>query len=436
MENENGINQIEIGDYILYNIRIQNQGLIEDYLAINNKVEKNYICKIVSIKELKENISLEEKKETISIHKNLKHDNIVKLYDSKVIKNFLYIFFDFIEGKTLSKTIIIDKNYKFKEKEIFIIIEQITNVLIYLYDNKIILKDLSLKNIFIQEKKKKNEKTHILLCNLENTAFLSMSKNSDEFNNYYDKIVYKLGIIICVLLDNEFYKYYKRNINEEDLIDNYIENKIINKFEITEYLKNLIILMILLGKEQRINLKKIPEHRWFKQFYKEIKHDKSERNEKTEKSERKMKINEKSERKMKTNEKSERNERSVKVEKISKIEKREKEKNEKYIEKNEKSEKNEKKSNNEPISNKSLISKGTRITQNNQKKFKEETIFTDEEYLELYKKEKELLLGLITSFDRDDFINTLKKRKKIINNTNINYSNNGCIENISYNNHQ
>ena len=49
------------------------------------------------------------------------------------MKNFLYIFFDFIEGKTLSKTIIIDKDYKFEEKEIFIIIEQIINVLMPIY---------------------------------------------------------------------------------------------------------------------------------------------------------------------------------------------------------------------------------------------------------------------------------------------------------------
>ncbi len=77
-----------------------------------------------------------------------------------------------------------------------------------------------------------------------------------------------------------------------------------NKLGITEYLKNLIINMFLLGKEQRINLKKIPGHKWFKYYYIQVKHDKNERNEK-------------SERKIKISEKSERNEKSVKIEKIS-----------------------------------------------------------------------------------------------------------------------
>lgn len=83
MENENDPELIKINDYIIFNVRIKNQGLKEDYLAINNKEEKNCICKIDSIKELKENITLEEIRKMISIHKNLKHKNIVKLYNSK-----------------------------------------------------------------------------------------------------------------------------------------------------------------------------------------------------------------------------------------------------------------------------------------------------------------------------------------------------------------
>ena len=261
MEDEEEFNQIKIGNYILYNQRIENHGLKADYVAKHNNENKYFICKIISKEEIEDNISLDEIQKTISIHKKLDHDNIVKLYDLKEDQKYLYIFFlDFIDGngKTLSKIISNNIIYKFEEKEIFIIIEQITNLLIYLYDNKIIMKDLLLRNIFIQQKEENNEKMHILLCNLEHRALLSQSTDKNEIEYFYNKIVYKLGIIICVLLDYEFYKYFKKNINKQDLINEYIEKNILNKLEIAENIKNLIIHMVLLGEKQRIHLKNIP----------------------------------------------------------------------------------------------------------------------------------------------------------------------------------
>ena len=261
MEDEEEFNQIKIGNYILYNQRIENHGLKADYVAKHNNENKYFICKIISKEEIEDNISLDEIQKTISIHKKLDHDNIVKLYDLKEDQKYLYIFFlDFIDGngKTLSKIISNNIIYKFEEKEIFIIIEQITNLLIYLYDNKIIMKDLLLRNIFIEQKEENNEKMHILLCNLEHRALLSQSTDKNEIEYFYNKIVYKLGIIICVLLDYEFYKYFKKNINKQDLINEYIEKNILNKLEITENIKNLIIHMVLLGEKQRIHLKNIP----------------------------------------------------------------------------------------------------------------------------------------------------------------------------------
>ena len=261
MEDEEEFNQIKIGNYILYNQRIENHGLKADYVAKHNNENKYFICKIISKEEIEDNISLDEIQKTISIHKKLDHDNIVKLYDLKEDQKYLYIFFlDFIDGngKTLSKIISNNIIYKFEEKEIFIIIEQITNLLIYLYDNKIIMKDLLLRNIFIEQKEENNEKMHILLCNLEHRALLSQSTDKNEIEYFYNKIVYKLGIIICVLLDYEFYKYFKKNINKQDLINEYIEKNIFNKLEIAENIKNLIIHMVLLGEKQRIHLKNIP----------------------------------------------------------------------------------------------------------------------------------------------------------------------------------
>ncbi len=362
MEEEEDSNPFEIRNYIINSQRIEGQGLLSDYLAKNKNEEKYYICKIIP-KENLEKKNYDKILTTVLIHKDLNHDNIVSLHDCYEDVYFLYIFFDFIEGKTLYKIISTNKKYNFEEKEIFIIIEQVINLLIYLYNNKIILKDLILKNIFIQKKEKENEKTHILLCNLEQDALLSKQKAKNEIEKYYNEIVFKLGIIICELLDNQFYNFFEKNIDNQDLINKYIIDKILNNFEITNYLKELIEKMIQLGNNRRIFLKEIIKHKWFI-HYKQMKQDKKETKEKK-----------------------------------------------------------EKKSNNESINNTSVLSKNSRIS--NKNNIKEEIIITDEEYLELYKKDKEVLLGLIDSFDRDEFIETIQSRKKY---ANIYNANNNEIE--------
>jgi hypothetical protein len=121
--------------------------------------------------------------------------------------------------------------------------------------------------------------------------------------------------------------------------------------------------MLLLGNEQRIHLTKIKELKWFKQYLKENKKEKKKR-----------------------------------------------------------------KSNDESINNISNVSISTQkskindsINENTIKsKPKEETIITDEEYLELYQKEKEVLLGLIAPFDKEEFIQSLYEKRKYKKNNDTN----------------
>ena len=277
MEDEEYSKQLEIGNYIINLKRIKDQGLLNDYLAINKNEKKYYICKIIPKNNLENQSDLDKIRTTISIHKNINHDNIVNLYDYDEDEDFLYIFLDFIDGKTLYKILKLNKKYKFEEKEIYIIIEQVINLLIYLYNQKIILKDLILQNIYIQKNEQENEKTHILLCNVEHTALLSRPETKDEIEKYNNEIVFKLGIIICELLDNKFYKYFEKNINNQDLINKYIINKILKNCEITNYLKKLIEKMIPLGNKSRILLEKIIEDEWFI-FYKQMKQKLKSRN--------------------------------------------------------------------------------------------------------------------------------------------------------------
>jgi len=66
------------------------------------------------------------------------------------------------------------------------------------------------------------------------------------------------------------------------------------------------------------------------------------------------------------------------------------------------------------ISNASTIKENIdqNIMEKKIKSVKEETIITDEPYFEYYKKEREVLLGLIDSFDKDEIYNNLKLAEK------------------------
>ena len=386
MEEENEIKET-IGNYIIFKNKIKKKGLLDDYLTINQYQEK-IICKIIRKTKLKEKgIKENEIRDTILIHSKIEHNNIFKLLEYKEKSDYFYIFYEYIEGKTLSKLIQINQK-AFEQSEIFIIINQIMDLLIILYDNNIILKDLSLRNIFVKEKNNQNEKTQVLLCNLENKNIFSFKNiTKKEIEENYNNIVFKLGIIICKLIDFDFYLFLKEiNINEENMkIINYIENNIIKNLEIAENIKELIIKMILLGRNERIHLKKIKNLKWFT-------------------------LN------GKTN-----------IKNIKNI----KNKNENNNEEKNIKEKNIREKNDEPPTDKSFSSNvssiGENKIKNNNKKSTiiEETIYTDEGYLELYKKEKEFLLGIIDYFDKDELIKSINISKAYsINNNNENNNEN------------
>ena len=402
MEEENEIKET-IGNYIIFKNKIKDRGLLNDYFALNQKYQEKIICKILRKTKLKEKgIRENEMKDSILIHSKIEHNNVVKLIEFHENSDNFYIFHEYIEGKTLSKLIQINQK-AFEQSEIFIIINQIMDLLIILYDNNIILKDLSLRNIFVKEKNNQNEKTQVLLCNLENKNIFSFKNiTKKEIEENYNNIVFKLGIIICKLIDFDFYLFLKEiNINEENMkIINYIENNIIKNLEIAENIKELIIKMILLGRNERIHLKKIKNLKWFtlngKTNIKNIKNikNKNENN----------------------NEEKNIKEKNIKENNI-------KDKNIK--------EKNIREKNDEPPTDKSFSSNvssiGENKIKNNNKKSTiiEETIYTDEGYLELYKKEKELLLGIIDYFDKDELIKSINISKAYsINNNNENNNEN------------
>ena len=351
-------NKTEKGNYVILNDDNNIMGLESVYMSYNKLTNKKYLCKLINLKFLKnKQITLEDAIESINLHSQLKNDNIDNLIEYLKGKSNLYLFFDYMEGQTLFHYKKEGKNYK--EKEIFLIINQVMDAILYLYNNKIILDDLKLENLFITDEGK------IYLCNLEKRWLLSRSKKGFKIKNSYIKIASRIGMIICKLLDYENFTNFKKekkikNFNEKDihLINEYINKHILTNENISKQLKKLIC-SLLTEENNRINIEDIKSHKWF-QLFSDNKIYQSHAQFKKKNYELKTSTD------------------------VS------------YI------------------SNASTIKENIdqNIMEKKIKSVKEETIITDEPYFEYYKKEREVLLGLIDSFDKDEIYNNLKLAEK------------------------
>jgi hypothetical protein len=283
-----------------------------------------------------------------------------------------------------------NRDYQFDENNIYDIISQLLKIILFLYEEKIILRDLTLKNIFIEDIKIDNDNDNdnnidndlnpVLLCNLkEKVSFDVPSKNL--FLTFYNKIVYQLGVIICQLLNNNFFEFLEEKYNEINENDEIINEKIkknILIMEISEDLKEVIYHFVLQKNKNRIELLKSKQFKWL-----------------------------------------------VKGLNKSKIDSKRKRTNISSLQSNSDAEEitNSYYSKKESLYNKKEEKIDNREKKRNKKqKLKEEVIITDEGYLELKKKEKEVLLGIIEPFDKDRFIQSiiLSKQKE---NKNINENN-------------
>ena len=232
--------------------------------------------------------------------------------------------------------------------------------IIHLYKNKVILKDLKLENIFLTNDGK------ILLCNLEKSNLLSQTNKDFKIVNAYINISLKLGLVICKLLDyTNFIAFLKENdiknqkYSDLNLINQYVADNILNNEFISISLKRLI-KDLLKDEDNRIKINDITSHEYFRQI-----------------PQKENKIDIKS---------------SIKSTKTEL--------------------KNTKQNINTNNISRSTIADVNDINIKINKNIKEETIITDEAYLIYYKKEREVLLGLIDSFDENEIISNVKLAEK------------------------
>ena len=124
------------------------------YLSKKKGSDKLYATKKVDLKLLVEEPYLKKYIENeILILKEIKHPNIIKLYDIKKKKDYLYLVMEYCNGGTLFKVLndYIKKNEKpFTEDIVQFLMKQILSGVEYLHKNKIVHRDLKLQNILLK----------------------------------------------------------------------------------------------------------------------------------------------------------------------------------------------------------------------------------------------------------------------------------------------
>ena len=381
----------EKGNFIIYHNELDNMGIQSIYEA-KNKINKNKcLCKLINLKGYKDKKKLlQELDTTISIHSQIENENISNIVDYIKGNKNIYIFFDYIKGKTLYYYQKEGKN--FNEKVIMKIIKEILEAIQYLYENSIILNDLKLENILL------TDDGRILLGNLEKKNLLSNAKDKTQLEYSFKIISLRLGLVICKLIDfQNFLGFLRQNNikspkeNDLNLINEYVSNNILEHENISNNLRNLII-QLLRDENNRINIEDIKSHAWFQNFS----YDKNNDN-----------FNKTPTNKIKEESKTKKETKIISKSTIGSTVRSSVRSSVKSTLRSslEIPNKNADKNNITEIPNQNDKSKKP-------KEIREETIITDEAYLAYYTKEREVLLGLIDSFDENEIFNNMKLAEK------------------------
>ena len=223
-----------IDDLIL--IKYLNSGCFsETYLTIKEGTNQLFATKRISLEKISEEPSFKEHLQNeIMILKQVQHPNIIKLYDVKVKKDYVYLIMEYCNGGSLLEVLNYYKQSNgrpFTENIVQYLMKQILTAVEFLHKNGIIHRDLDLENILLKYNSQSDaDNNNILLsqvkiidfnisCKIENnnyqmngeeSLYMTQAFFTNEFNEIADdeKIdIWALGALCYEMLTGE--KPYK-----------------------------------------------------------------------------------------------------------------------------------------------------------------------------------------------------------------------------------
>ena len=216
----------------------------------------------------------------IIILKQINHQNIIKLYDIKVSKEYIYLVMEYANGGSLLNAL---NNYKFKngkpftEKIVQFLMKQILLGVDCLHKHKIIHRDLKLDNILLKYDSEEEARIgNIFLSQIKiidfdistrpgsyiNDKMINpiLYKNSMIMNNYFGDMIYdeKVDILSLGLL------CYEMLTGEKPLI-NGMNNIYIPK-NISLSAKSFLLLMLQSNRNVRLSVEDLLRHEFINNY--------------------------------------------------------------------------------------------------------------------------------------------------------------------------
>ena len=255
------------------------------YKAVN-MLTKN----LVAIKKTKKYLNKTEEygeptyinvKNQIEIQKKLSHPNIVKIYEVYDIREFYFIIDEYCKYGNLYDYF----RFHFSEKQICILIYQILSGILYLHENEIIHRDISLDNIMVDHIEKDISTSEpyffIKIINFSSAKAFNKDKNETQLigsnyyiapevieENYNEKCdIWSAGVILYMLIAKKppFDGKDKEVIYDKILDEEY--NKHSRKLlDFSDEVRDLIDKLLEKDMDKRPSAKEALNHPWFKKY--------------------------------------------------------------------------------------------------------------------------------------------------------------------------
>lgn len=231
---------------------------------------KKYALKMISKDKYKSKIEKRNLKMEIKIHKQLKHDNIIKLYNSFEDDFFIYMLLELGDDDLFY---FVERREQLTDKEIINISKQIINSLVYLKEMNIIHGDLKMENILLIKNQIKICDFGLSTQNFFNynyvgtPEFMAPEIIKKEVYNY--KIdIWSFGIILYNLVFGKSpFSIFKRDLSEIDIYmtQKAICNKVVT-FPKETIFNDLIDKCLKKNQEDRISLEDLHNYKLFEKI--------------------------------------------------------------------------------------------------------------------------------------------------------------------------
>lgn len=244
-------------------------GFSKVYLSRHRKNDNLYAIKIINRIDKKNRDITKTILREIEIMNNIKHTNIVRLYEYFISDKKIYLVMEYVNGKDLTKYF--DRELP-PERIARVLIRQIVHAIKYCHDNKIIHRDIKCQNILIDKdlqikltdfglstyRRNTNRKLYGVVGTIRfSCPELLERKGYDEKAD-----IWSLGIVIYYLLTGK-YPFNTRKIDE--LLKNIYEDNILYDDYVLKPIQ-IDLLRKILNKDpsKRLSLIEILNHPYLK----------------------------------------------------------------------------------------------------------------------------------------------------------------------------